>query len=171
MTASGTKHLWLFALLCSFAAGTSARALEVYSSNEGSYSVNFPALPQETVRNMGPNRLVAHAEREGDVVYVAAHGDFVEAIKPDVEMNANIDNYAREVHASVTARQPVSLQRGERTLPGIAFSYDGERQAGKGIVVVDGTSSYLVAAGSVKPSRHPAEVDAFVGSFRLAPRN
>jgi hypothetical protein len=153
-------------------APTQIGALEIYPSNEGGYSVNFPAPPQETRRDIGPNRIIAHAERNGDVVYVAAHGDFTVALKPDIEMNANIENYVREVHASVTARKSVALHRGGKTLPGIEFSYDGSKQAGRGIVVVvDGTSSYLVAAGSVKPARRAAEVDAFVASFRLAPKN
>jgi hypothetical protein len=169
------KSVLVLAALSAFSAPTLAPmqvgALDIYSSNEGGYSVNFPAPPEETRRDIGPNRIIAHAERNGDVVYVAAHGDFTVALKPDIEMNANIDNYAHEVHAAVTARKPVSLRRGERTLAGIEFSYDGSKQAGKGIVVVDGTSSYLVAAGSVKPARHSAEVDAFVASFRLAPKN
>jgi hypothetical protein len=169
------KSVLVLAALSAFSTPTLAPTriggLEIYQSNEGGYSVNFPAPPQETRRDIGPNRIIAHAERNGDVVYVAAHGDFTVALKPEIEMNANIENYAREVHASVTARKPVSLHRGGKTLPGIEFSYDGSKQAGKGIVVVDGRSSYLVAAGSVKPARHPAEVDAFVASFTLAPKN
>lgn len=169
------KSVLMLAALSAFStptlAPTQIGALEIYSSNEGGYSVNFPAPPEETRQNIGPNKIIAHAERNGDVVYVAAHGDFIEALKPDIEMNANIDNYAHEVHAAVTTRKPVSVQRGERTLKAIEFSYDGSKQSGKGIVVVDGRSSYLVAAGSVKPARHPAEVDAFVASFKLAPKN
>lgn len=145
------------------------RAFE-YASNEGNYSVNFPAPPGETVRELGPNKLIAHAMREGNVIYVAAHGDFVQKIDAAAEMNANIDNYAKEVHAKVTSRLPFTMQRGGRTLEGIQFTYDGERQAGKGIVVVDGTSSYLVAASAVKPAHEESAIDAFVNSFRLAPK-
>jgi len=156
-----------FAGLLAFA--PPARAFE-YASNEGDYSVNFPALPGETVREIGPNKLIAHAMREGDVIYVAAHGDFAGKVDPAPEMNANIDNYAREVHAKVTSRLPFTIQRGGRTLEGIQFAYDGEQQEGKGVVVVDGTSSYLVAASSVKPAHEEREVDAFLNSFRLAPK-
>ncbi len=142
-------------------------ALETYPSNEGSYSINFPVAPQESVREIGPNRLIARAIRDGDLIYVAAHGDFAEAVKADIEMKLNIENYAREVGATVTSQKPVTIPRGGKTLNGIEFVYDGERLNGKGIVVVDGTSSYLVAASSVKPASHAAAVDAFLNSFHL----
>ena|SRR5689334_12336123 len=169
LSARWTNLVWafLFAGLLGFA--LPAQAFE-YASNEGAYSVNFPEAPTETVRDIGPNKLIAHAMREGSVIYVAAHGDFADKIKPDVEMNANIDNYAREIRAKVTSRLPFTLQRGEKTLEGIQFVYDGDRTTGKGVVVVDGTSSYLVAAGSVKPAHEDAAINAFVNSFRLEPK-
>jgi hypothetical protein len=164
------KNAVCLAAFAGFLALASPAQAFQYASNEGDYSVNFPAPPSETVRDIGPNKLIAHAMRAGDVVYVAAHGDFVDKVKPDVEMNANIDNYAREVHAKVTSRLPFTIQRGEKTLEGIQFAYEGERQSGKGIVVVDGTSSYLVAASSIKPAHDEAAVNAFLNSFRLEPK-
>jgi hypothetical protein len=155
--------LWLLA-------AAPADALQIYASNEGGYAVNFPAPPSETVREIGKNKLIAHAEREGDVIYIAAHGDFTDKVKPETEMNANIDNYAREVHAIVTSRYAVTFQRGGRTLEGIQFTYDSERSFGKGVVVVDGTSSYLVAAGCVKPAHEEQAIEAFINSFRLLPK-
>jgi hypothetical protein len=164
-------RFFVFVLICaSFALVAPARAGETYASNEGSYSVNFPSAPEETVREIGPNKLVAHAIRNGDVLYVAAHGDFTAKVDAGTEMNANIDNYTREVKAKVTSRLPFTIERGGRTLEGIQFTYDGDRQAGKGVVVVDGTSSYLVAASSIKPAQEMRAVDEFVNSFRLAPK-
>jgi hypothetical protein len=52
----------------------------------------------------------------------------------------------------------------------IHFSYESDQQSGEGIVAVDGTSSYLVAASSVKPANHPETVHAFLDSFRLEPK-
>lgn len=147
-----------------------AQALETFNSNEGAYTINFPATPRESVQESGKNRLVAHVVREGDVVYVAANGDFAEAIKADVEMNANIENYTREINARVTSRAEVTIPRGDRTLTGIQFSYEGAVQDGKGIVVVDGTSSYLVAASAIKPADGELAVNAFLNSFRLMPK-
>ena len=169
MIACRKKIVCLFAFAGLLMLALPAQAFE-YASNEGDYTVNFPEAPSETVRDIGPNKLIAHAMRVGDVIYVAAHGDFVETVKADVEMNANIDNYAKEVHAKVTSRLPFTLQRGEKTLEGIQFVYDGERSAGKGIVVVDGTSSYLVAASTIKPAHDEAAVNAFLNSFRLEPK-
>lgn len=147
-----------------------ARALETFNSNEGAYTINFPAPPRESVQKSGKNRLVAHVVREGDIVYVAASGDFAEAIKADAEMNANIENYTREINARVTSRAEVTIPRGDRTLTGIQFSYEGAVQDGKGIVVVDGTSSYLVAASAIKPADGELAVNAFLNSFRLMPK-
>jgi hypothetical protein len=169
VTACWKNIACLAALAGLLAFASPAQAFE-YASNEGDYSVNFPAPPSETVRDIGPNKLTAHAMREGNVIYVVAHGDFAEKVKADAEMNANIDNYAKEVHAKVTSRQPITIPRGERTLEAIQFGYDGDRASGKGIVVVDGTSSYLVAASSVKPARAEAAVNAFLNSFRLEPK-
>jgi hypothetical protein len=164
-------RFFVFALICAgLALAAPAHAGETFASNEGSYSVNFPSVPEETVREIGPNKLVAHAMRDGDVLYVAAHGDFTAKVDAGTEMNANIDNYTREVHAKVTSRLPFTIVRGGRTLEGIQFTYDGDRQAGKGVVVVDGTSSYLIAASSIKPAQDEHAVDEFVNSFRLAPK-
>jgi hypothetical protein len=146
-------------------------ALETFASNEGGYAINFPTPPVESVQEFGNNRLIAHVARNGGAIYIAANGDFAEAIKPDVEMNANIENYAREINARVTSRAEVTIPRGDRTLTGIQFSYDGAAQDGKGIVVVDGTSSYLVAAGSIKPADEALAVNAFLNSFRLMPKH
>jgi len=167
-----TLKPWLsvLAFAAMLAPAYTAAGVEAYSSNEGSYSVNFPVAPQETVREVGKDKLIAHVIRDGDVIYVAAHGDFTRAVKPETEMNANIENYTHEIHAKVTSRAQVTIPRGERELTGIQFSYDGEFQSGTGIVVVDGTSSYLVAASYLKPADDQQAVNAFINSFRLKPK-
>jgi hypothetical protein len=167
ITKSSERALLLLLML---ALSSPLAALETFRSNEGGYAINFPAPPVESVHESGKNRLIAHIARNGDVIYIAANGDFAEAIKPDAEMNANIENYAREINARVTSRAEVTIPRGDRTLTGIQFSYDGAAQDGKGIVVVDGTSSYLVAAGSIKPADEESAVNAFLNSFRLMPK-
>lgn len=158
-------------LLSALTAPTPLTALETFASNEGGYTIDFPAKPTESVQKFGNNRLIVHVARNGDVIYIAANGDFAEAIKPDTEMNANIENYTREINAAVTSRAEVTIPRGSRTLTGIQFSYDGAIQDGKGIVVVDGTSSYLVAASSIKPADEKLAVNAFLNSFRLMPKD
>lgn len=157
-------------LLLALATPTPLAALETFASNEGGYAINFPAKPIESVQEVGKNRLIVHVARNGDVIYIAANGDFAEAIKPDAEMNANIENYTREINAAVTSRAEVTIPRGDRMLTGIQFSYDGAVQDGKGIVVVDGTSSYLIAAGAIKPAEATPAVNAFLNSFRLMPK-
>lgn len=162
---------WALLLLAALALPAPLAALETFASNEGGYTIDFPVKPTESVQEFGNNRLIAHVARNGDVIYIAANGDFAEAVKSDTEMNANIENYTREINAAVTSRAEVTIPRGGRTLTGIQFSYDSAVQDGKGIVVVDGTSSYLVAAGSIKPADEKRAVNAFLNSFRLMPKD
>ena len=107
--------------------------------------------------------------KDNDVIYIVAHGDFEVALQADLELDANIDNYVKELHATVASRGPLTFGRGDKTLPAKQFTYQSERLTGKGIVVVDGKSSYLAAATAVKPDNHDVAVNAFVSSFTLAP--
>jgi hypothetical protein len=147
-----------------------AVSLEVYGSTAGEYSASFPAPPEENTRT-GPNfRIVSHALRANGVIYIVAHGDFTEPVNAEVELDANIVNYVNEIRGSrLTSRGPIAFARGDKSLPAKQFTFDGELLKGKGIVVVDGKSSYLVSAGSMKPDNHEAAVDAFLASFRLVP--
>ncbi len=152
-----------------FAAGSVAFSLDVYGSKEGDYSVSFPSPPKEAIQTGSNYRIVSHVVSEDNVIYIVAHGDFVVPPPPELELDANIDNYVKELHATVASRGPLTFGRGDKTLPAKQFSYQSERLTGKGIVVVDGKSSYLAAATAVKPNNHDVAVNAFVSSFTLAP--
>jgi len=121
--------------------------------------------------NTGSNyRIVSHTLKAGDVIYIVAHGDFTEPVKAEIELDANISNYVNEISGShLTSRESLAFARGDRALPAKQFTYDGTRASGKGIVVVDGKSSYLVAAAVVKPYNRDKAVNAFLASFKLVP--
>jgi hypothetical protein len=150
-------------------AAGAAFSLDVYGSKEGDYSVRFPSHPQENIQSTDAYRIVTHALGEDNVIYIAAHGDFVVPPPPELELDANIDNYVKEIHGQVTSRGPLTIGRGDKSLPAKQFTYESDRLIGKGIVVVDGLSSYLAAASSLKPHSREAAVNAFVSSFKLEP--
>jgi hypothetical protein len=152
-----------------FAAGSTAFSLDVYGSNEGDYSVNFPSPPKEDVQTSSNYRIVSHVVSEDNVIYIVAHGDFVVPPPPEQELDANIDNYVKELHAKVLSRGTLAIARGDKPLLAKQFTYEGDRLTGKGIVVVNGKSSYLAAASALKPYSREAKVNAFVNSFTLAP--
>ena len=156
--------LWL-------ATGGAASSLEVYGSKEGDYSVNFPASPQEEINNGGNFRVVSHALRHDGVIYIVAHGDFAEPVKPDVELDANIDNYVNAIRGCrLTWRGALAFARGARPLPAKQFLYESDQLTGKGFVVVDGASSYLVAASVLKPYKREKAAEGFLASFTLVPK-
>ena len=152
------------------AAAGAALALDTYGSEAGDYSVSFPSQPQENTQTTSAYRIVSHAVREDNVIYIVAHGDYTAQLDPELELNANIDNYVKELHAQVLSRIPLAFVRGDRPLLAKQFTYDGDRVAGKGIVVVEGKTSYIAAASAVKPNNREAAVNAFVSSFKLVPK-
>jgi hypothetical protein len=152
-----------------FAAGGAALSLDVYTSVAGDYSVNFPAPPEENTQSTDNYRIVSHAVRADEVIYIVAHGDFVVPPPVELELDANIDNYVKELNAQVLSRGTLAFARGDKPLPAKQFTYDGERLSGRGIVVMDGKSSYIVAATALKPNNREAAVNAFVNSFTLVP--
>jgi len=156
--------LWL-------AAGAAAASLEVYGSKEGDYAVDFPARPQEEIENGGNFRLVSHALSHDGAIYIAAHGDFAEPVKADLELDANIDNYVNAIRGCrVTWRGALAFARGARPLPAKQFLYESEQLTGKGYVVVDGSSSYLVAVSVLRPNRRERAAEGFLASFTLLPK-
>jgi hypothetical protein len=151
-----------------FAAGATL-SLDVYPSTAGDYFVNFPSTPKEDVQTSANYRIVSHVVSDDNVIYIVAHGDFQVPPPPEVELDANIDNYVKELHANVLSRGTLAIARGDKPLLAKQFTYEGDRLAGKGIVVVDGKSSYLAAASALKPASREAAVNAFLSSFRLVP--
>ncbi len=162
-----------FALATSllFAAGAVALSASVYGSVAGDYTVNFPIPPDEHVKPGSGFRVVTHVARDDNVIYVAANNDFEVPVPADLEIDADIDNFVKEFSGSVTSRSPLAFARGDRNLPAKQFTYDSDRFNGKGIVVVDGRSSYLVIAAVIKPNNREAAMNAFVSSFKLIPAN
>jgi hypothetical protein len=152
-----------------FAAAGAAFSLDVYPSVAGDYSVDFPSTPKEEVQTTPAYRIVSHAINVDNVIYIVAHGDFQVPPPPEIELDANIDNYVKELHANVLSRGTLAFARGDQPLLAKQFTYEGDRLSGKGIVVVDGKSSYRAAATALKPYSREAAVNTFLGSFALVP--
>jgi len=71
----------------------------------------------------------------------------------------------------VLSRGTLTFTRGDKPLLAKQFTYESDRMTGRGIVVVEGLSSYLAAASALKPASREAAVNAFLRSFKLEPRN
>jgi hypothetical protein len=152
-----------------FAATDMALSLDTYNSGAGGYSVVFPSSSQENIQTTPAYRIVTHVLREDNVIYIAAHGDYTEALDPELELNANIDNYVKQISAQVLSRGTLAIARGDKPLLAKQFTYESDRLIGKGIVIVEGKTSYIAAASALKPNNREAAVNAFVNSFMLVP--
>jgi hypothetical protein len=160
--------LALAAALLLAAAGM-AFSLDTYDSGAGGYSVVFPSPSEENIQTTPNYRIVTHVLREDNVIYIAAHGDYTMQLDPELELNANIDNYVKEIRARVLSRGTLVIARGDKPLLAKQFTYESDQLLGKGIVVVEGKTSYLAAASAVKPNNREKAVSAFVSSFVLVP--
>jgi hypothetical protein len=152
-----------------FAAGSAALSLDTYTSEAGSYSVVFPSPSQENIQTTPAYHIVVHVLREDNVIYVAGHSDYAEALDPELELNANIDNYVKQISARILSRGTLAIARGDKPLLAKQFTYESDQLIGRGIVVVEGKTSYIAAASAVKPNGREVAVNAFVNSFVLVP--
>ncbi len=85
-----------------FAAAGAAFSLDIYGSKDGQLFREISlARPQENIQSTSAYRIVSHAVSEDNVIYIAAHGDFVVPPPPELELDANIDNYVKEIHGEV----------------------------------------------------------------------
>ena len=146
-----------------------AYSLDVYSSAAGNYSVNFPSPPEEHIQEDGKDHVVTHIVRYDNAIYVVSHCGYVDVPNAEIEMDASINNYVKEISSHVVSRSPIKIMREDKLLRGKQFSFNGDRLVGRGVVVLDGKTSYMIAAGGIKPASREAEVSAFLGSFKLLP--
>jgi len=155
---------------CIWLTNTSASARDVYPSKEGDYAIEFPAKPAEEIDTSGGLRVVMHVLKNDEVIYIAGHGDLAVAPKPEVELDASIEKYVAAIRGCrLMSRAPLAFARGGKPVAAKQFTYESNQIVGRGIVVVDGVSSYIVAASALKPYNRQKAVDAFLGSFALAP--
>ena len=147
--------------------GTSAQV--PFTSAQGGYSVSFPAEPRETVETKPEAKIFSYIVRQNDAVYGSSHVDYNSDLDAEQELQANALNFADAVKAPVTSRRRAEVTAGTGAkLPELEFTYESDKLAGKGIVVVSGRRSILVTAFALKPHDRRGAIDQFLQSFKLA---
>ena len=156
------------ALLVLIAALAAAAAPYKFTSAEGGYSVSFPAAPQEQVNEDNNARTVLNALNHDNGYFAVVHVDNKFDLKLNDELEGNINKFTEQINAPTQLRRKKKIARGPGDeLPAEEFTFESEELLGKGIVIVEGRRTYMVAAFALKPSDRKAAVDRFINSFKL----
>jgi hypothetical protein len=163
---------WRFAPLAILATalllGPGVGAQVPFTSAQGGYSVSFPAEPRETVETKPEAKISSYIVRKDDTVYGSSHVEYNSDLDIEQELQANAVNFAEALQAPVASRRrsQMTAASGEK-LPALEFTYESDKLAGKGIVVVSGRRSILVTAFAFKPNDRRTAIDQFLQSFKL----
>ena len=145
-----------------------AAAQVPFTSTEGGYSISFPAEPRETVETKPEGKIFNYIVRQDNAAYGSSHVDYKSDLDVEQELQANAANFADAMQAPVTSRRRTEFTApsGDK-LPELEFTYESDKVAGRGIVVVSGRRSILVTALALKPNDRRAAIDRFLQSFKL----
>jgi hypothetical protein len=150
-------------------------AAHSFTSTEGGYSVSFPAAPQEQVSEDANARTVLNALNHDNAYYAVVHVDNKVDLKLNDELEGNIRKFTEQFHAPTQLRRKKKIPRAPGDeLPAEEFTFESDALIGKGVVIVEGRRTFMVAAFAIKPHDRKATVDRFVKSFKLkasAPSN
>jgi hypothetical protein len=137
---------------------------------EGGYSIAFPAQPTEQKTSQLQSRSTLYALLHNGTLYMSGYTQYDFNVAVDGELQADVDNFAKPLEATVTARERTEFTAaGGRRMPALDFSYEGPQIAGQGRVILTGPRTVvMVVAGSVKPADRKAEVDAFLKSLAIS---
>jgi hypothetical protein len=148
-------------------AGASAQV--PFTSAEGGYSISFPAGPLETAATKPEGKIFSYTVRHDDAVYGSSHAEYNSELDIEQELQANAVNFADAVKAPLTARRRIQFTAasGEK-LPELAFTYESDKLAGKGLAIASGPRSIMAAAFAFKPNDRRVATDQFLQPFKLA---
>jgi hypothetical protein len=139
-----------------------------FTSVDGGYSVTFPAGPQEQVNEDEHARTVLNALNFDNGYFAVIHVDNKVDLKLNDELEGNINKFSEQFNAPTQLRRKMKVARAPGDeLPAEEFTFDSEELVGKGIVIVAGRRTYMVAAFALKPHDRRAAVDRFVKSFKF----
>jgi len=139
-----------------------------FTSAEGSYSLAFPAGPQEEINESETARSVLNALNHDNGYFAVVHVDHKFDPKPTDELEGNINKFTQQFNAPTQTRKKRKFTRaaGDQ-LPAEEFTFENEELKGKGIVIVDGRRTYMITAFALKPHDRQAAIDRFMKSFKL----
>jgi hypothetical protein len=139
-----------------------------FTASDGSYSVSFPAAPQEQVNEDEAARWVSNAVNHDNGYYAVVHVDNKVDHELDDELEDNVTKAAKQFNASTQLRKKLKITRGPGDqLPAEEFTFENPELTGRGLVIVDGRRTYMVLALGIKPHDHKAAVDRFIKSFKF----
>jgi hypothetical protein len=158
------------AVLCALLlAPQAAWAAFPFASPEGGYSAVFPTKPMEDIDDNTGYRTVTELADDGITVWATGHTIYTHDIDATAELQANADNFAKEIGGKVLARKSFTFARGrDDKLPALEFTIDSDKLRGKGLTVVEGRRALLIVAVCRKPNDRLADIERFLKTLKIA---
>lgn len=149
-----------------------ALAEATVAPTDAGFSIVFPVPPEEkpitSADAIGPVTGMGWIIGDDRVVYVVDYVDYAHDVEVDSELDANAQNFAQQLTATVTSSTRRQVRReGGGPLPALDFAVDGAAVSGAGVAIVDGRRVYVATAVSIKPYDGATEIDRFIKSFEL----
>ncbi|MFY9642422.1 MAG: hypothetical protein WCD20_09065 [Rhodomicrobium sp.] len=149
-------------------AGLSAQV--VFTPAKGGYSIAFPEKPQEQQVALSPDvKETVYSLNRGDDSFLAGYTEYQKDMDIAKELEADVQSFVVQLHAQMGGRKRtvVKLANGKNAEQ-IEFTFAGEKTAGHGIAIMTTPRSSIMVVGLItKPGGKPADVEAFVKSFKL----
>ncbi|HMF91791.1 MAG TPA: hypothetical protein VKL40_14190 [Candidatus Angelobacter sp.] len=143
-----------------------------HDSAAGGFTALFPVAPQETsdTKSLPQGNAVSHLymATTSDFICMAAYTDYPMDVDTERELALDRDNFAKEVHATVTDshRRTFPLESGAR-FQALDFVATNDNGVFKGLIVVVNRRAYLAITFNRKGSNREADSDRFFTSFKL----
>ncbi len=150
-------------------AGLSAQV--AFTAAKGGYTIVFPEKPQEQEVALSPSvKETVYSVNRGDASFLAGYTEYQSDVDAAKELEADVQSFVVQIHAQMGGRKRSILKLANGTnVEQVEFTFDGEKSAGRGIAIMTTPRSSIMIAGLItKPGGKPADVDAFVKSFKLA---
>ncbi len=140
-----------------------------FTSAEGRFSVMMPTKPEANTNTQpsqyGPYTVHLFTSKGVGEIFLVGWVDYDPGFKFDTqkELEANRDNFAKGVKATVLGTKPIKLG----TNPGIEFTAETEQAFFKSRVYIVGRRPYQLISVRAKSAQESANVAKFFSSFEL----
>ena len=155
------------ALIGSAATAATAGWQLVRNSSLG-FSARFPSQPAES--NVGPDnagvRATEFISKSNGILCIVIVSFYPEAPDPQEDLNADRDNFAKTVGATVTSSSSTTVRRGGKALPAMIADFEDSKSVYRTLTVEAGATVYGVAA-VVPKNGATDDLDRCVRGFSL----
>ncbi len=138
---------------------------------KGGYTIVFPEKPQEQEVALSQSVTeTVYSVNRGDASFLVGFTEYQDDMDAGKELEADVQSFVVQIHAQMTGRKRTIVKRANgANAEQVEFTFEGEKLAGRGIAIMTTPRSSIMIAGLIaKPEGKPADVDAFVKSFKLA---